>query len=359
MIVVVDVLLQIFNYLNNSSLYRARLVEHLWNEIITKYRNKLFLPTWVQSYNAIKQLPSVDYVDENTDYYGCSSLGIEYWVKIAETKIMLGLRSKYPNTVTKFLTWGGDWSNYQKTDLRCLLLPSDFFQDETTHRIFIKANITDHKWVLEKIVVFDITDLHNVLFYDLGIVNSHPVMILPFLPLVKKNAEVVIKATNIYENFFTFNNQLYLRRERGCFNHIVRINDISLSILEQHHLFDVYCSKYTFTLKINVFNLIDLSSGLTVASLFLCNSYVCHSIDLSPSHFIILFGKLGPNRETLFKYYYLLIDTKRLICSRFKTKEDTSFLYSPKVEFYSTNIVHIYKKNQIVKIDLKSLKIIK
>jgi hypothetical protein len=354
----IDVLLPIFYYLKNSALLRARLVDQLWNELITRYRNKLFLPTWVQSYNAIKQIRSDNRIDENPDYYQCVSLGIGYWVKIDETHITLGLRSEYPQTITKYLTWFGKWANCQRTDLSCFSLPSDFFEDER-HRIFIKANITDHNWFLKKILVFDITDLHNVLLYNLGIVDLHSVKILPFLPFVKQNAKVSIESTNAYENLFRFNNQLYLKRERGCYNQIVRIENFSLSNLEPHHLSHIHCFKFTFTLRTNVFDLIDLSSGATLASLYLCDSYYCYSIDLSPCHFIILFGKSGPKREILFKYYYLLIDVKRLICSRFKTKENTSFLNSAKVELYSSNVVYVYDKKQIVKIDLKSLTVIK
>lgn len=347
-----DILVTIFHFLNNTTLYSAKLVNSQWNNIIAKYHDTLFVPTWVETYNLLQQFPT-DTTNSSFVCYNSTFNGMKYNVELNGSYLSLYLCSTLGKTDIKIIKWKVDWYKCRLLSIRSFKIPSVFDKGGIS-RHFVLMDVFDTTWLLLSVMVIDITNLENILLYDLGKIDPTRVNILPFLPNIKKSSKITVVYSLPYDNLFYFNENLYHWNENGSRHKIRQIINMNASLRSDGR--NIVCHHYLLKYEKDVITFINLFQEQIQASIYQRNTYICHFIELSLHHIIILLGQTDDNGRKVQKFYYLLVDLKRFVCSRFRRCEDTSFLYFSKVEMRSKNIVHVYSENnEIVKINLNSL----
>lgn len=355
----IDILLNVFYYLSNSSLYNANQTCRQWNQIIVKYRSKLFLPKWIETFKAVQLLKAPKTLGAKYGYFhSFTPLGIKYRIELTISFVLLHIQTRFPETLSTIKFYQPTWHKIDVSSVEAFILPKYFSVDSQIHPTIVAKifSFTDDKLI--KICVFDLKDINNILLFsvdELPKTNLDVFKLLPFFDKTKANYEILSKSV------FHHNGNYFFCTKIGSYLDIkFMISNPCYSLNDNKYIRNFHCFKYAISFDNQTLVVYDLtlSTKTPIASFFEKNAYFCHSIDLSPKHFIVLLGEQNEVSKRP-KFHYLLFDAHKITCSSFTLNEKTSsFLYDSSVNLQSKNIVHIHCGNRVVKIDLKSSRII-
>lgn len=369
-----DVLIQIFWFLNNYSLRKSKLVNSQWKNIIETYQYKFFVPTWIETDQEVQRWPKqIDFVSPNTNkFHQFPSLGIKFFVKLKSNFICLHIETNISKTLRSFkwrVKWDDNYSIYTIYTQKCINLPTHLSTDKQIHRFVIVDIIKHNIYQIERVCVFDLTHLDNILMFNVDITfeNTYSfASLLRHLPYFNQDYtkytvfcsrfRTVINSDTVYYSYINETGKAHKNMFSFFYNPFKILKSKSQTCA-------LHCHKFAFECSSDILNVYDLShSSDDPILIFYKNELACcGSIDLTLDHFLILFGEWNQEYNCrTYGFYYLLVDTKRRICKKSGPYRNGSFLIlnDSKVERISFNIVKVYNLEGGFEIELDSLSVI-